>query len=130
MFDEVLKNAAELDRYMEIHKKPKDPLHGLPISVKEHIHLAGTPSTSGFIAWADDISQSDALIVKVLRDSGAIFHVKTTNPQSLMVSSTVPQRILYERFQVSPSNMAHGKYRQSRHLVISTEPPLILSTQT
>lgn len=26
------------------------PLHGLPISVKEHIEVKGTPATAGFIA--------------------------------------------------------------------------------
>lgn len=89
MFEQALQDAAELDAYMSVHKKPKGPLHGLPISVKEHIYLKGTPSTSGFIAWADDFCKRDedeALVVKLLRDAGAVFHVKTTNPQGLMVS--------------------------------------------
>jgi len=86
MFEQALKEAAELDEYMRVHRKRKGPLHGLPISVKEHIYVAGTPATSGFIAWADNIGKSDALIIQVLRDAGAVFHVKTTNPQGLMVS--------------------------------------------
>ncbi len=86
MFATALQDAAELDAYMQTHHKPKGPLHGLPISVKEHIDFKDTPATSGFIAWADEISNQDALIVKCLRDAGAVFHVKTTNPQSLMVS--------------------------------------------
>lgn len=87
MFEECLQDAAELDKFMKKHGKPKGPLHGLPISVKEHIFLSGTPATSGFIAWADDFSKTDALIVKVLRAAGAVFHVKTTNPQGLMVET-------------------------------------------
>ena len=89
MFDQALKDAEELDAYMKLHKKLKGPLHGLPISVKEHIYLKGTPSTSGFIAWANDFCEKDedeALVLKVLREAGAVFYVKTTNPQSLMVS--------------------------------------------
>lgn len=86
MFEEALADATALDEYMNVHGRPKGPLHGLPISVKEHILFTKTPATSGFVAWADDISDSDALIVKVLRDAGAVFHVKTTNPQALMVS--------------------------------------------
>ena len=86
MFKEALADAAALDEYMNVHGKPKGPLHGLPISVKEHIFLTGTPATSGFTAWTDHVSDSDALIIKVLRDAGAVFHVKTTNPQGLMVS--------------------------------------------
>jgi amidase len=64
------------------------PLHGLPISVKEHIHLKGTTATSGLIAWADSESPGDALIVSQLREAGAVFHVKTTNPQTLMSLET------------------------------------------
>lgn len=33
----------------------------------------------------DDVAEEDALVVKVLRDAGAVFHVKTCNPQALMV---------------------------------------------
>jgi amidase len=87
MFEDCLANAAALDDYIQRHGKPKGPLHGLPISVKEHIFLSGTPSTSGFVSWADDISETDALVIQILRDAGAVFHVKTTNPQGLMVSN-------------------------------------------
>lgn len=82
-FEEALADAADLDEYFRVHG-PKGPLHGLPISIKEHIYLAGTTATSALTAWADDESPGDALIVKVLREAGAVFHVKTTNPQCLM----------------------------------------------
>lgn len=85
MFEQAVADAAVLDKYMQQYHTPRGPLHGLPISVKEHIQLRNTPATSGFIAWADNTSHADAMIVKVLREAGAVFHVKTTNPQSLMV---------------------------------------------
>lgn len=85
MFEESLARAAELDEYIQANGRPIGPLHGLPISVKEHVYLKGTPSTSGFVAWADDVGMEDALMVKIFREAGAVFHVKTTNPQSLMV---------------------------------------------
>lgn len=86
MFQQALADAAELDRYMQTYHRPKGPLHGLPISVKEHVELAGTPATAGLIALADSVSKQDAMIVQVLREAGAVFHVKTTNPQTLLVS--------------------------------------------
>lgn len=86
MVEEALLNAAEFNKYMSINGKPKGPFYGPLISVKKHIFLAETPVTFGFIVWADNISTSDALIVELLRDTGAVFHVKTTNPQGLMVS--------------------------------------------
>lgn len=88
MFDSALKRAAELDEHLQTTGKTVGPLHGLPVSIKEHIHVAGTPATAGFIAWADEISKEDALIVRILREAGAIFHVKTTNPQALMAIET------------------------------------------
>lgn len=88
LFDSALERAKELDAYMEKHNKPIGPLHGLPISVKEHIFLSNTPATSGLISWADSPSPGDALICKVFREAGAIFHVKTTNPQTLMALET------------------------------------------
>lgn len=89
MFDQAISDATALDKHMYQHHKPKGPLHGLPISIKEHIELRNTPATSGLIAWADNVSTEDALIVDILRQAGAVFHVKTTNPQSLMMLETV-----------------------------------------
>jgi amidase len=89
MFDEAIHRACELDEHLERTGKPIGPLHGLPISVKEHIYLKGSPHTAGCIAWADDVAEEDALIVRVLREAGAVFHVKTTNPQGLMALETV-----------------------------------------
>jgi amidase len=50
--------------------------------------MKNTTATSGLIAWASKRSTEDALIVKIFRDQGAVFHVKTTNPQSLMMLET------------------------------------------
>lgn len=40
----------------------------------------------GYISWADQIGSEDALVVASLRKAGAIIFVKTTMPQSGMVS--------------------------------------------
>lgn len=95
MFDDALQRATELDKHLEETGKPIGALHGLPISVKDHVYLKGTPATAGIIAWADDISEEDALIVRVLREAGAVFHVKTTNPQGLMVCCIFPMITIY-----------------------------------
>lgn len=95
MFDDALRRAAELDEYLDRTGRTVGRLHGLPISVKEHIELKGTPATAGFIAWADLISEDDSLIVKILREAGAVFHVKTTNPQALMVVTAISQALLH-----------------------------------
>ncbi|TGO55301.1 hypothetical protein BOTNAR_0248g00170 [Botryotinia narcissicola] len=91
MYPSALTHAAILDAHMTQTGSPIGPLHGLPISVKEHIYLIDTPSTSGFVGWADNFCTSpsqEGMCIQVLRNSGAVFHVKTTNPQGLMALET------------------------------------------
>jgi aspartyl-tRNA(Asn)/glutamyl-tRNA(Gln) amidotransferase subunit A len=54
----------------------RGPLHGIPISVKDLVHVAGEPTTSGSAVPAIHPS-ADAPIVKRLRDAGAIIIGKT-----------------------------------------------------
>jgi len=63
--------------------KTKGPLHGLPISIKEHIPLAGTYSSYGSLA-STQFDEKDSLMVSMLRDMGAVFYVKTNQPQLIM----------------------------------------------
>ncbi|KAM0350574.1 hypothetical protein ACHAPU_003058 [Fusarium lateritium] len=80
---EALDQARVLDAYMEKHGKPLGPLHGLPISIKDHIQVAGTSSSQGCFASISD-DDTDADIVAILRAQGAIMYCKTNQPQSLM----------------------------------------------
>jgi len=54
----------------------RGPLHGIPISVKDLIDVAGTPTTSGS-AVPPRLAVRDAPIVTRLRDAGAIIIGKT-----------------------------------------------------
>ncbi len=56
------------------------PLHGVPISVKDNIAVAGTPTTNGVPANAELIAEEDALIVRRLKDAGAIVLTRTNLP--------------------------------------------------
>ena len=56
------------------------PLHGVPISVKENIAVAGTPTTNGVPAYADVNAEADALIVTRLKEAGAIPLTRTNLP--------------------------------------------------
>jgi aspartyl-tRNA(Asn)/glutamyl-tRNA(Gln) amidotransferase subunit A len=50
----------------------RGPLHGLPVSLKDHIDVAGVPTTAGAKLLADRIPDTDAMVVKRLREAGAI----------------------------------------------------------
>lgn len=55
-------------------------LHGVPFTVKENIDVAGTPTTSGLIALAGALADSDAPTVERLRSAGAIPIGRTNLP--------------------------------------------------
>jgi amidase len=79
-----MSRAAALDLYMQTHEKPIGPLHGLPISIKEHIGMKDLDLNAGFVSWVGRTAKEDAHILQILWDAGAVFYARTTQPQSLM----------------------------------------------
>jgi len=81
----ALSRAEYLDDYLATHHQPIGPLHGLPISVKEHIGMKGLPQNAAFIAWYHDPAPaSEPHILQLLWRAGCVFYVRTTQPQILM----------------------------------------------
>ena len=89
----ALARARELDAYYAEHKRPTGPLHGLPISVKEHVGMAGLDRNCAFVSWVGRIAESDAQVLKILWNAGCVFYVRTSEPQSLVsaVKDMIPQ---------------------------------------
>lgn len=85
----ALTQAKELDAYYERYKKPVGPLHGLPISLKDQFRIKGLETSMGYVAWIGNYDEEDSVLVALLRKAGAVFYVKTSVPQSLMVCETV-----------------------------------------
>lgn len=81
--DEALERAQALDQHLASTGTVVGPLHGLPISLKELFDLAGHPSSTGYIG---DIrhATTDSHLVSALRRLGAVFYVKTAQPQGIM----------------------------------------------
>ena len=89
------------------------PLHGVPITVKEMYHVAGTPTTAGVTHLATSNASQDAVLVARLRRAGAIILGKTNVAQlGLMLESDNP---LYGRtnnpwnLERSPSGSSGGE---------------------
>ena len=76
--------ALYLDKYLEENGKTVGPLHGLPVSLKDHIALAGHTNTFSLTALVDNVLDYTSLIATILKDAGAIFYQRTTQPQFLM----------------------------------------------
>jgi hypothetical protein len=85
MIEDALTRAAELDTHFKTTGTLVGPLHGVPVSVKEHVGLKGRICHSCYIAWTDNVPDDDALIVRLMKAAGAVFIVRTNQPQSLMV---------------------------------------------
>ncbi|KAM0426358.1 hypothetical protein ACHAPT_008399 [Fusarium lateritium] len=81
--DEAIEQARALDAYLEEHGKPMGPLHGVPISVKIRISIAGHWSMAGTLDTLQKATK-DSQLISILRNAGAVFYCKTNQPQSLM----------------------------------------------
>jgi len=77
------KQAEALDRHLEETGMTVGPFHGVPISIKQHIPIAGTFSDVGFVSTST-FDDKDCQMVSILRGLGAVFYVKTSQPQAIM----------------------------------------------
>ncbi|KAH7928818.1 amidase [Leucogyrophana mollusca] len=81
--DEGIAQARELDEYYKREGRVVGPLHGLPISIKDHIPIKGRWASGGFLSNLE-LSKEDCDMTSILRRLGAVFYVKTNQPQGIM----------------------------------------------
>lgn len=82
--DEGFEMAASLDAYFKKTGKLIGPFHGIPISLKEHLTYKGRVTHACYTALIDNVLDKDSLTVQLIRDMGAVFYIRTNQPQSLM----------------------------------------------
>lgn len=82
--DEGLERAKYLDEYLAKEKKPIGPLHGLPISLKEHYNFKGKVTHSAYVSLIDNVTPEHGATTQVLENLGAVFYIRTNEPQTLM----------------------------------------------
>ncbi|PLB53955.1 amidase [Aspergillus steynii IBT 23096] len=81
---QALDDARKCDQFLARTGKTIGPLHGLPVSVKEQISIAGRRTNMGFVSLVNNVSTEDAYIIKSLKKLGAVVFARTNQPQSLM----------------------------------------------
>ena len=81
--EESLKEAALCDEEAKAGIF-RGPLHGVPFTVKEQFSVKGTKSTLNSKRLKDWVADEDALVVKRLKDAGAILLGKTNVAKELL----------------------------------------------
>ena len=82
------RNAAEESRARWISGTPVGPLDGIPVSVKDNLHVAGQPTRWGSRLLQEFVPKHDELPVARLRAAGAVLFGKTNLPEFAMQGYT------------------------------------------
>src|SRR5690606_35577328 len=83
----------------------RGPLHGLPITIKESLDMAGHASTLGVAARRRLRARTDAVIVEAVRRAGGVPVGRTNVPQLLLAHETANEP--FGRTS-NPFSLAHG----------------------
>ncbi|MFQ5746978.1 MAG: amidase [Gemmatimonadota bacterium] len=78
--ERAVDEARDLERRIA-GSEPCGLLVGLPVGIKDVTPVAGLRTTYGSPLYADHVSKEDALVVRRLRDAGAIVLGKTNTPE-------------------------------------------------
>ena len=87
-FEEAREAAAQADQARD-RGISLGPLHGLPVTIKECFHLAGSPTTLGLTARGQEVQEQDGLLVRRLKEAGAVVLGKTNVPQLMLWHESV-----------------------------------------
>ena len=69
--DSALRQAEDAGREIASGRY-RGPLHGIPVALKDIIHVGGVPTTAGSRVMAGFVPREDSTIVRRLRGSGAV----------------------------------------------------------
>lgn len=79
-FDDVALAAAKAADDAVASGAPLGAFHGVPMTVKENIDLAGTPTTNALVAFAEAMVDVDAPVVERMKAAGAVAIGRTNLP--------------------------------------------------
>ena len=105
-------------------EKPRSPLHGIPVAIKDIIDTADMPTEYGSPIYAGHRPRADAACVTLLENAGAVIMGKTVTAEFAMS---------YPGKTRNPLNAAHtpgGSSSGSAAAVADFMVPLALGTQT
>jgi amidase len=77
---EALSQARAMDRAFAKSGMPVGALHGIPMVIKDCLETTDMPTSFGSEIFADYLAETDATVVRKLKEAGAIILAKTTLP--------------------------------------------------
>src|SRR4029453_2819411 len=77
--EEALAEAAAADQALA-RGGPVGPLHGVPITIKVNVDMAGCPTDNGVVAFKELMATRDNPVVANLRRAGGIVLGRTNTP--------------------------------------------------
>lgn len=80
VYEEEARAAAETADAARARGHALPPLHGVPVTVKINVDVAGQPTDNGVVALKDFVAQEDSPVVANLRHAGAIIIGRTNAP--------------------------------------------------
>ena len=105
--EEALKLADAADDALQ-RSKATGPLHGLPLAVKDLADTRGIRTTLGSPIFADNVPARDSLLVRRLKQAGALIIGKTNTPEFGAGSQTFNPLFGVTRNPYDPDKTAGG----------------------
>ena len=72
----ALEDAKQSEKFLQ-RRRPRSPLEGIPIAIKDNLYTAGVRTTAGSKILRDFVPRHDATAVARLRKAGAVLLGKT-----------------------------------------------------
>lgn len=69
----------EAEQWAATEVNLKGPLAGVPVSLKDSIHIKGFDTSVGYASKSFNPSKEDGVMTKLLKDAGKVFSLCTTN---------------------------------------------------
>ncbi|MGE0449337.1 MAG: amidase [Vicinamibacterales bacterium] len=127
--DEARRHAAELDRELA-GGLDRGPLHGVPMSIKDIVHLAGSVTSAGSRVREGIVSDRDAAAVASLRRAGAVIVGKTNLHEFALGTTNEDSAFGPARHPLDPTRSPGGSSGGSAASVASDMVLASLGTDT